>query len=1499
MSEAIEQYSLLQKLNLHKSRFLIFVVFAEFVILRSLAQFEFFANFIVTFIALMPLVLIIGFALWMYLKDKQDHAMYVLMQKNDVFLKNFLKISLAFLILFIVFFPSEWKPVFFLIYPLFHFVTSLSLDDAFIIMAYIGVLTVTGSLVLFFVRLYQKGIGEYQDSISHLTKKILYSAFLVFFLLFSFSAFAYPQAYAPIGEAIASVFSSNDDSTQQASLTGLLGKAIRDTKSNLFKEISSSNSNLSADLSTVKEDFSQSIDKASTQLATDVKTKLSNTGGEVSGALVLSGDKADLTVEGTTTTKDIIPDNNLSYNLGNSDKSWNTIYTHRLIGASPIFIGENNSNHGLTNTGDLVISHDAEVQGTLHTQTIIIAGAYTLPAVDGNPNQVMTTDGDGNLSWASVNAVPGGSIGQLQFNNAGTFGADASLFWDNASKQFGIGTSSPTEALHIAGNMRLENGLFDSTNSNGTDGMFLSSTGTDTKWEYAKGEGKVYRLDPSLTSPSNPYIAYSNGEDTIEIISGYHESYNSYESNDPAFGGISAFIFLPSDRNTPAIATTTSNGNTAQEIEATIPYTHRIKIVGSRDTFNSAERLILTFGNDGSIGGGRSLSGLYEDTNGFDGAVIIQNPIRNAITVTYDGPDSDYGQWQYDYPFAFFAYENGDGWGNDPSLNSSGWMTRYSLSEAQYNAVSGLGYNNNFYYGDGSYINTEIGKNGNGFYLNYNDPNDNIDGNAFNVQGNGWGLGTFEYSGNYAAPVLSLVSYNAGNSNNAPLITGISYSITSNNLIGLTQSNSAFSGDGINMNFGGGSGSFTGDFLDFNNGNVGVNPKVFQVSSSGDTYINSAGSYALRATDANLMEGNGIIESIVSYGNTAYYAQLGADVPAMYVYDTASASNNTFNTYHSTSAKTGDLINANMAVGTGSFTGDFLDFRKNNVASFTVGHSGELRITPNTDTGSDPLYVTDGGFTTDDSTVAYLYATGGNDDLKLYQQDNNRFIFGYDYGSTTANSLYFIHNTSAKSGDLINANMAVGTGSFTGDFLDFNVNSDSVFKVRNDGGVEINDSAGNVGVWVTESGGAPAFYATITGAGYGLYIDDSDSTSDESIYVSHNTSDKTADLFHADMASGTGSFTGDFLDFNVNSVNKFKVGATGQALASDGFIQKTNAGACTDLTFTTATDGLTCLDTTLGTERLYFRTGGTWSYIAKTGGFQIPNYEVAPLNQLSKNTLKGVTPNELTHFQNYLTQQITPGELLIPYADSTLQDGAIHGLYARFADVKNQMFQEEKTQIENLNLQLTGNISTVTDLKNSVNTQLGSIEKNLTTITNNQDTFTKQVANINTQINAQTQSIASLQALTDILQQQITALQSQIATPVNIAQIDANTQSIDYLNQLLGITDTSKAGDITIVGKLTSQITETGLLTIAVNDKTAATIGEAVIVADKSVVVVKTSAVSADSKIYITPIGSTDNQVIYVKNTDIGKGFEVGVDRLDAILAPKEINFNWWIVAEK
>ena len=63
---------------------------------------------------------------------------------------------------------------------------------------------------------------------------------------------------------------------------------------------------------------------------------------------------------------------------------------------------------------------------------------YTFPANNGDASQVLTTDGSGTLSWAAAGGggTPAGSDTQIQYNNAGAFGADADFFRNPTSQTF-------------------------------------------------------------------------------------------------------------------------------------------------------------------------------------------------------------------------------------------------------------------------------------------------------------------------------------------------------------------------------------------------------------------------------------------------------------------------------------------------------------------------------------------------------------------------------------------------------------------------------------------------------------------------------------------------------------------------------------------------------------------------------------------------------------------------------------------------------------------------------------------------------------------------------------------------------------------------------------------------------------------------------------------------------------------------------------------------------
>ncbi len=150
-------------------------------------------------------------------------------------------------------------------------------------------------------------------------------------------------------------------------------------------------------------------------------------------------------------------------------------------------------------------------------------------------------------------------------------------------------------------------------------------------------------------------------------------------------------------------------------------------------------------------------------------------------------------------------------------------------------------------------------------------------------------------------------------------------------------------------------------------------------------------------------------------------------------------------------------------------------------------------------------------------------------------------------------------------------------------------------------------------------------------------------------------------------------------DIVAIDASNWTVATSGMINASfDGVGTKVVGGTVDDTSFTnTAFNGLTAIDSSNG--RIYFRYGGAWHYVNQTGGFQIPNFETAPMAELNADALAEASsslPFEKSNFPQYLTAKLAAGDLLIPYVDQYMSDGAVHGLYARFDDVKAMMFAD-------------------------------------------------------------------------------------------------------------------------------------------------------------------------------------------------------------------------------
>ena len=65
--------------------------------------------------------------------------------------------------------------------------------------------------------------------------------------------------------------------------------------------------------------------------------------------------------------------------------------------------------------------------------------------------------GDGSnltgIAGGGGSTDPGGSDGQIQYNNGGAFGGDTNLHWDDTNDRLGVGTTSPLSMLSVNGSL--------------------------------------------------------------------------------------------------------------------------------------------------------------------------------------------------------------------------------------------------------------------------------------------------------------------------------------------------------------------------------------------------------------------------------------------------------------------------------------------------------------------------------------------------------------------------------------------------------------------------------------------------------------------------------------------------------------------------------------------------------------------------------------------------------------------------------------------------------------------------------------------------------------------------------------------------------------------------------------------------------------------------------------------------------------------------------------
>ena len=108
-----------------------------------------------------------------------------------------------------------------------------------------------------------------------------------------------------------------------------------------------------------------------------------------------------------------------------------------------------------------------------------------------------------------TNDVPNLPVGKIWVGTSTYTDESTVVHIDETNKRLGVGTTTPAQTLDVQGSVKINNAIYDSTNSPGTSGQVLSSTVTGTQWTTAAGGGNI------SGSGTNDEYAIFTGTNTI------------------------------------------------------------------------------------------------------------------------------------------------------------------------------------------------------------------------------------------------------------------------------------------------------------------------------------------------------------------------------------------------------------------------------------------------------------------------------------------------------------------------------------------------------------------------------------------------------------------------------------------------------------------------------------------------------------------------------------------------------------------------------------------------------------------------------------------------------------------------------------------------------------------------------------------------------------------------------------------------------------------------
>ena len=156
----------------------------------------------------------------------------------------------------------------------------------------------------------------------------------------------------------------------------------------------------------------------------------SNTSYSVSGS----------NVSGTVANANYAVTSNTSYNVSGSNVSGTVANATFAISANTV---RTNSQPNITSTGTLTGLTSTGIVNFTGASNVSLGNVSNVKITGGTNGYVLSTNGLGGLSWVAQtggggNGTPGGSNTQVQFNDSGTFGADANFAFNKSTNTLNV-----------------------------------------------------------------------------------------------------------------------------------------------------------------------------------------------------------------------------------------------------------------------------------------------------------------------------------------------------------------------------------------------------------------------------------------------------------------------------------------------------------------------------------------------------------------------------------------------------------------------------------------------------------------------------------------------------------------------------------------------------------------------------------------------------------------------------------------------------------------------------------------------------------------------------------------------------------------------------------------------------------------------------------------------------------------------------------------------------